>query len=486
MAAARFPRVVVAGLSGDSGKTVVSLGLLLMAREKGLAAAAFKKGPDYIDAAWLRWAAGSAARNLDSYLMGFEAVKESFARHALREGLNVIEGNRGLYDGFDAKGTHSTAELAKALGAPVLLVLNATKITRTAAALVLGCQRLDPAVRFAGVVLNQVAGKRHERVIRQAVEESCGLKVLGALPRGGGGVLLPGRHLGLVTPEEHPRLGELSSSLMALCRENLDWDAVMEASAGAPPIEPRHAAPAALRANKIRIGVVRDSAFTFYYPENIEALEALGAEIVPVSPLRGGRFPDDIRALYAGGGFPETHAHELSVNREWLEGLRLACEKGLPVYAECGGLMLLSKAIHWQGSRYEMAGALPHEVAVHPSPQGHGYAEIEVDCDNAFFAVGTRIRGHEFHYSALTPSPAVARTACRVARGAGVGGGRDAVVANNVWAAYTHIHASATPEWAPALIAAASRRERHFTTKDTKDTRGKIEPQRRGGTEGRL
>ncbi len=475
MAALSFPRIVVAGLSGDSGKTVVSLGLLLMAREKGLEAAAFKKGPDYIDAAWLRWASGSAARNLDSYLMGFEVVKESFSRHAASSGMNVIEGNRGLYDGFDAKGTHSTAELAKALGAPVLLVLNATKVTRTAAAMVLGCQRLDPGVRFAGVVLNQVSGKRHERVIRQAIEESCGLKVLGALPRGSGDMLLPGRHLGLVTPEEHPRLQDLSSSIMAICRENLDWDGITNAASGAhdsalhtsifilqpcrasgaPRLESSPAAPAAPRAGKTRIGVVRDQAFTFYYPENLEALEAAGAEIVPVSPLRDGRFPDDIGALYAGGGFPETHAHQLSVNREWFEGLRLACDSGLPVYAECGGLMLLSKAIHWQGNRYEMAGAFPHEIVVHESPQGHGYAEIEVDGDNPFFAKGTKIKGHEFHYSALAPSVTAPNTACRVARGTGVGGGRDAIVANNVWAAYTHIHALATPEWAPALAAAA-------------------------------
>lgn len=452
----RFPRLVVAGLSGDSGKTVVSLGLLLIARERGVETAAFKKGPDYIDAAWLRWASGREARNLDTYLMGFDKAKSSFASHATGEGLNVIEGNRGLYDGFDAKGTHSTAELAKALGAPVLLVINATKVTRTVAALVLGCQRLDPQVIFAGVVLNHVAGKRHERVIRQAIEESCGLRVLGALPRGAGNVLLPGRHLGLVTPEEHPRLSDLSSSVMALCRGSLDWEAILAASQGAPAIEvPPASEPAMPSAGRIRIGVVKDSAFTFYYPENIEALESLGAEIVPVSPLRDEAFPKDIRALYAGGGFPETHAHVLSANTAWLQGLRKACENGLPVYAECGGLMLLSRAIHWEGRRYPMAGAIPVEVAVHPMPQGHGYAELEVDRENPFFQLGLRLKGHEFHYSAIVPSEAPISTACRVVRGAGVGGGRDAIIANNVWASYTHIHAAGTPEWSLAFIAAA-------------------------------
>lgn len=467
MKMAMFPRLVVAGLSGDSGKTVVSLGLLLLARERGVEAAAFKKGPDYIDAAWLRWASGREARNLDTYLMGFDEAKSSFASHATGEGLNVIEGNRGLYDGFDSKGTHSTAELAKALGAPVLLVINATKVTRTVAALVLGCQRLDPQVAFAGVVLNQVAGKRHERVIRQAIEESCGLRVLGALPRGAGDVLLPGRHLGLVTPEEHPRLSDLSSSVLALCRDNLDWKAILAAAQDAPAIgAPPESRPAAPSTKRIRIGVVKDSAFTFYYPENIEALASLGAEIVPVSPLRDEAFPRDISALYAGGGFPETHAHVLSANTAWLQGLRDACENGLPVYAECGGLMLLSRAIHWEGRRYQMAGAIPVEAAVHPTPQGHGYAELEVDRENPFFPVGTRLKGHEFHYSAIVPSDVPIPTACRVIRGAGVGGGRDAIITNNIWAAYTHLHAVGTPEWSRGFIAAAREKNGRRLTDD--------------------
>ncbi len=456
MKMASFPRLVVAGLSGDSGKTVLGLGMLLLARERGMAVAAFKKGPDYIDAAWLRWASGNKARNLDTYLMGFDKAQASFARHALQDGLNVIEGNRGLYDGFDAKGTHSTAELAKALGAPVLLVINATKVTRTVAAMVLGCQRFDSGVAFAGVVLNQVSGKRHERVIREAIEASCGLKVLGALPRGAGNVLLPWRHLGLVTPEEHPHLADLSSSVLALCRDHLDWGAILAASEKAAPIEVlAEPKPRAHSAERVRIGVVMDSAFTFYYPENIEALEDGGAEIVPVSPLRDVIFPMGIQALYAGGGFPETHAHALSANSAWLNGLRVACENGLPVYAECGGLMLLSKAIHWEGRRYPMAGALPVEVAVHPSPQGHGYAELKVDRENPFFPAGSRIMGHEFHYSALAPSETPVATACRVVRGTGVGEGRDAIIANNVWASYTHVHAAGTPEWSRGLLSAA-------------------------------
>lgn len=199
-----MPRLVVAGLSGGSGKTLVSLGLLLSAQRRGLRIAAFKKGPDYIDAAWLSWASGLPAHNLDTFLMGYDGAASAFAAHGQPGALNVIEGNRGLYDGFDAQGTHSTAELAKTLRAPVVLVLDATKVTRTAAAMVLGCQRLDPQVNLAGVILNQVSGSRHEQVLREAINVSCGIPVLGAIPRSTTAGLVPERHLGLVVPDEYP------------------------------------------------------------------------------------------------------------------------------------------------------------------------------------------------------------------------------------------------------------------------------------------
>ena len=213
---ADLPRLVVAGLSGESGKTLVSLALLLEAGRRGISVRAFKKGPDYIDSAWLEWASHKPARNLDTYLMGFERVVESFASNAVPDGFNLVEGNRGLYDGADARGTHSTAELAKALQAPVVLVVNATKVTRTAAAWVLGCQRLDLDVRIAGVVVNQVSGVRHERIVREAIESTCNVPVLGVVPRVSADVLLPSRHLGLVTPREHPTPRPLGSELVGL------------------------------------------------------------------------------------------------------------------------------------------------------------------------------------------------------------------------------------------------------------------------------
>lgn len=452
-----LPRLVVAGLSGDSGKTLVSLGLVFLAQEAGLPVRAFKKGPDYIDAAWLSWASGVPARNLDTWLMGFPTAVASLTRHALPGGLNIVEGNRGLYDGVDPEGTHSTAELAKALGAPVILVVNATKVTRTAAACVLGCQRLDPEVRIAGVVLNQVAGRRHERVLREAVESVCGLPVLGVLPRAQGEALLPGRHLGLVTPQEHPRIEELRQNVLGLVEGRLDFERIWAVALRAPALGQAEACPTALYGQGLKVGYLNDSAFTFYYPENLEALEGAGAELAPLPALSGSALPGDLDALYIGGGFPETHGAALSARTIFLESLKQCAQSGLPIYAECGGLMLLSRAIRWEGRRYPVAGVLPFEVEVCSSPQGHGYTLLSVDQANPFFPVGLTLRGHEFHYSRVAPGGEMPVTACAVQRGAGCCHGRDGVVAGSVWASYTHLHVLATPEWAPGVLGAAWR-----------------------------
>ncbi len=453
------PRLVVSGFGGESGKTLVSLALLLAAGRGGLAVRAYKKGPDYIDAAWLAWASQSPARNLDTFLIGDAATRASFAATALPDALNLVEGNRGLYDGVDSRGAHSTAELAKLLHAPVILVVNATKVTRTAAALVLGCQRLDPQVRIAGVILNHIATARHERVLRESIESLCSIPVLGAFPRLPGAVL-PGRHLGLVPPLEHPGAAGLTTLLADTCARCVDLPAVLAVARQAPPLATPAVPPpaAAPLAPNVRIGVVRDSAFTFYYPENLEALEAGAARIVPCSALDGAPLPPDLDALYIGGGFPETHAAALASNRAFLDSLERAARRGLPVFAECGGLMLLARSISWQGNRYPMAGVLPCDVEVCLGPpQGHGYVELRVDRPNPFFSPGQLLRGHEFHYSHIAPAPAEIGTVCEVTRGVGCGNRRDAIVVHNVWAAYTHMHALAAPEWAAGLLAAARR-----------------------------
>ena len=451
----KFPRVVIAGMAGSSGKTIVSLALLRQLQRRGVEVRAFKKGPDYIDAAWLSWAASHVARNLDTYLMASERVLESFTRHAVPTGLNLIEGNRGIFDGFDADGTHSTAALARCLTAPVILVVNAQKVTRTAAAFVLGCQKLDPDVAIRGVILNNVSGERHRDIIKSAIESTCSIPVLGALPHINTG-LLPERHLGLVPPQEHSTADKLGQDLFQLVEGHLDLDAILSIAQAAPALPPAQRISVARRVTSdVNIGYLKDAAFTFYYPENLEALEQSGAKLVPISALEANALPDTLHALYIGGGFPETHARRLSENVSFLRSVRQAALRGLPIYAECGGLILLAANLFWRGARYPMAGVFPFDVEVHDSPQGHGYSTLHVESPNPFFPAGVTLHGHEFHYSRILPSAEKVSTACAVNRGTGCFDNREFVMTGNVVATYTHLHALASPEWAAGMVNAA-------------------------------
>lgn len=455
------PRLLVAGTGGDSGKTLLAIALVRTLVRDGVLVQAFKKGPDYIDAAWLAWASGREARNLDTWMMGEDACLRSFQHHAPSGGLAVIEGNRGLYDGIDARGTHSSAALAKRLGAPVVLVLAVRKVTATAAAVVAGMAALDPQVRIAGVVLNHVSGARHERVVREAIEERTGIPVLGAIPAFRDPDLLPARHLGLVPLHEAGDTARLESRLDDVA-SRLDVAAIRSVARDAGPLpgSPLDSAPetpAPPAGPRVRIGVFRDAAFSFYYPENLEALRDAGADLVFLSPLTDTALPP-LDALVLGGGFPETHAERLAANGPMREAVRAAAEAGLPIYAECGGLMYLSRSLAWQGRTWPMTGVLPVDVEVRPTPQGHGYAEVTVDRPNPFFPGGTRLRGHEFHYSTVSAQAPDVETAFAVTRGRGALRGRDGLRRHNVLATYVHLHACGTPEWAAGVLRAARKR----------------------------
>jgi cobyrinic acid a,c-diamide synthase len=489
--------VTVAGLGGDSGKTLVALGLAAGWTEKGLRVAPFKKGPDYIDAAWLSLAAKAPCRNLDTFLMSGDTIRRTWESCCQRSDISLIEGNRGLFDGLDAKGSHSTAELAKRLESHVLLVVDATKVTATLAALVLGVRQFDPSLRMTGVVLNRVAGSRHEKVAREAIETHTDVKVLGAIPRlKNGADLLPGRHLGLVTVDEHPAALAAIDQARSLVLNNVDIHALMAVkqddnlplkvyilphtnldSIPDPPanhvaqVSERQADSYASAKNNegsfsseenggsVRVGVILDSAFSFYYPENLEALERGRAEIVRIDSLKDESLPADISALYIGGGFPETHAKNIAGNKSLLSAINQAAEAGLPIYAECGGLMLLSRSIEFEGVEYPMAGVFPHRLTWSTKPAGHGYTVGEIESANQFYPVGTRLRGHEFHHSQLRDlggDPEVT-TVMQLNKGSGVGGGRDGLCYKNVLAMYTHVHAAGTVEWAVGMLAAACR-----------------------------
>jgi len=450
------PRVVVAALRGGSGKTTLSLGLIAAWRNRAGGVVPFKKGPDYIDAGWLSLAAGRPCYNLDPFMMAADDIIASFCSRTRGAAGAVIEGNRGLFDGLDREGSCSTAELAKLLKAPVLLVVDGTKVTRSAAAIVLGCLHLDAQVSIGGVILNRVAGSRHESMLRASIEHYCGIPVLGAVPRFEEDCF-PERHMGLVTVSEHPEAARALLARVQAVERYLDLEKVIELASKVRGLECdlhrlQEVAPSTTALRPPRIGVVRDSAFQFYYPENLEALEERGAELVECSALTDSKLPP-VDALYIGGGFPETHAQELATNEGFRQSLRMAIDQGLPVYAECGGLMYLGRSIRVQGRTYPMVGALPLDFELCQRPQAHGYTRIEVVEPNPFYPVGTRLRGHEFHYSRITAASTEGlQMAFRMGRGRGIVDERDGVCYRNVLATYSHVHASGTPLWAEGMI----------------------------------
>ncbi|MBF0506221.1 MAG: hydrogenobyrinic acid a,c-diamide synthase (glutamine-hydrolyzing) [Nitrospirae bacterium] len=471
-----YPRLVIAGVRGGSGKTVVSLAVIAgLGSIKRLQVTPFKKGPDYIDAGWLSTAAGMPCYNLDPFFLSGETIMNSFASHA-RTDIAVIEGNRGLHDGMDAGGSCSTAELAKLLHAPVILVIDCTKMTRTSAAVVLGCMHLDTGVEIKGVVLNQVAGHRHESVVRESINKYCSLPVLGVIPRLAEGEL-PERHMGLTPCQEHPDTAKVIALAEEIAAKYLDMDAIAGIAMAAEPLRTSPLPPFAKGEISVRIGVIRDAAFQFYYPENLEELEKNGAQIIDINALADAGLPD-IDALYIGGGFPETNALQLAGNAAFRDSVRTMIERGLPVYAECGGLMFLGQSIVTDGGQYPMAGVFPIVFDMKKKPQAHGYTIVEVDSENPFYPVGTVLHGHEFHYSAveekivekmgtatvfnkITNSKTVAvpifSTAFAMRRGKGIKDKRDGICYKNVLATYTHVHALGSPEWAIGLIRCADK-----------------------------
>lgn len=457
------PRIIFSALRGGSGKTIITTGVTAAWTRSGRAVTPFKKGPDYIDAGWLTLAAGRPCRNLDTFMVPPNLVKAAFCRHAEPGTTAVIEGNRGLFDGMDTEGSTSTAELAKLLTCPVIMIADCTKSTRTVAAMIMGCSHFDPHVDIRGVILNRVAGARHENNVRTNIERHVGIPVLGAIPNLGRDDF-PERHMGLVPAPEHEWAGAAVSRAADIAEKYLDLKSLV-AVAGSPML-PGVAGPdacatlpprAADEKSRPRIGVVRDSAFQFYYPENIEALAEAGAEVVFVSLLPGAKLPD-LDGLYIGGGFPETHAKELSQNAEARERVRAWAESGLPIYAECGGLMYLARELTLPSGTFPMAGVVPASISLCEKPVGHGYTMVRVTGQNAFFPVGTELRGHEFHYSKVEsfdgePSSLV----FSMNRGKGMVRGLDGFSTGNVLATYTHIHALGTPDWAASFVNLAAR-----------------------------
>ncbi|MBL0143988.1 MAG: cobyrinate a,c-diamide synthase [Betaproteobacteria bacterium] len=439
----------------SSGKTTIATGLIAGLAARGLAIQPFKKGPDYIDPQWLGAAAGRACRNLDMHLQGNDEIAAYWARHTADCDLALVEGNLGLHDGMDLEGADSNAALARLLGLPVVLVLDARGMSRGSAALLHGLASFDPAVRIAGVILNRVGGTRHEGKLRAAIERYTGIPVIGAIGDDSRlGVLE--RHLGLVPAAE---IGDAQARVDAMREavgEHVDLDSILAMANTAIPAAPA-APPAIALATRpgagLRVGIARDRAFGFYYPDDIDAFRQAGATLVPVDTIEDATLPD-VDGLFIGGGFPEASAAALSANRSFRESLRRAIEGGLPVNAECGGLMYLSRSLSWRGHTWEMVGAIPADVVMQAKPVGKGYMRLAETGDHPWGSgEGTQIRAHEFHYSRLDNVDPDLRFAYRVERGEGASEGRDGIVHRNVLATYAHQRSVGGNDWVQRFLA---------------------------------
>lgn len=451
-----IPRILIAGIRGGSGKTILSIGLLSALRQRGINVIPFKKGPDYIDSGWLSSSSKTPCYNLDPFLMGEKKILISFIEHSHDFDFALIEGNRGIYDGMDAKGRFSTARLSKMLNAPVILIVDCTKMTATTAALILGIKNFDPDLRLSGIILNQVAGRRHENVIRESLKKSCNIPLLGAIPKQE--EVLPERHMGLTPWQEHPEVEDAILKITEIIKKYVDIDGIIAFGLKAGCIKkPLHFTSTTIKSHKpLNIGIIKDSAFQFYYPENFEELQKRGAKLIKISALKDKVLPD-LNALYIGGGFPETHAIALSKNIHFKKALLKAIEEGLPVYAECGGLMYLGQSLILKDKVYPMAGVFPIRFSIEQTPNAHGYTIVELIRTNPFYKKGTVLKGHEFHYSRVMKigKKKGVYLAMRMRRGKGIINGMDGICYKNVLATYTHIHALGSPQWINGMLSIA-------------------------------
>lgn len=453
-------RFLISAAHKSSGKTTVSLGIAAALKARGLTVQPFKKGPDYIDPLWLGTAAGRACRNLDFFLSSDEDIEAQFARHGCDADVCLVEGNLGLYDGLDLEGTNSNAALAKLLKLPVVLVLDARGMTRGIAPLILGYQAFDRDIRIAGVILNKLGGRRHESKLRAVIEHYTDVPVIGAIqtdPR----MQLVERHLGLMPANETHAAERHISEIARAVTEQVDLDRLLAISATDvtlphPPLEEisRGNMKCPAWGTPLRVAIARDAAFGFYYADDLDALRLAGAELVFFDTLRDARLPD-CDGLFIGGGFPESFLEALEANAGMRNSILDAIEAGLPAYAECGGLMYLSRSIEWHGQARRMVGAIAGDIVMRDKPVGRGYVKLQATAAHPWHtpAEAPAINAHEFHYSELCHLPADTVFAYEMKRGHGVDGSRDGIVHKNLLASYTHLRNAGDCHWPARFVA---------------------------------
>ena len=446
----RIPRVVIGATKSGSGKTTIVTGLLAALRQRGLRVQPYKVGPDYIDPGYHRLASGQSSHNLDSWLMSMDTMVEVFASSAAQADLAVIEGVMGLYDGGN-KGISSTAEIAKRLAAPVVLVLDCKSMGASAAAEALGFKLYDPAVKLAGVILNRLGSDNHERIIREAMEQ-LDIPVLGAVRRNDE-LIMPERHLGLLPVEENQEQAVINRMGQAMAAQ-LDLEKIIRIGEQAEALKVEDKSSRETGVPQVRIGLARDEAFSFYYPESVGVLEKMGAEIVEFSPLNDRKLPQ-VEGLIFGGGFPEMFADRLSSNRELMAQIRWAAEAGMPIYAECGGFMFLAKAMEdFAGRVFPMCDILPCQVKMNKKLQMVGYVSARLQQDSILGKKGDTIKGHEFHFSTECGGEETAEAQrafafTRARNGAQYLGG---YCRGNVLGSYLHMHFAGYPRAAECFI----------------------------------
>lgn len=439
-----MPRVFISAAHKSSGKTTVSLGLCAALQARGLAVQPFKKGPDYIDPMWLGLAAQRACYNLDFHMMQRAEIAQCFADHATDARISLVEGNKGLYDGLDLDGSNSNAALAKLLDAPVVLVIDARGMTRGVAPLILGYQAFDPEINIAGVILNNLGGTRHESKLRAVIEHYTQLEVLGAVQHDPS-LQIAERHLGLVPANEQHAAQQKMHQVGGRIAAQVDLDRLLVIADRAPAFTWEKLSSGPVTAAPMRIAIARDQAFGFYYSEDLDTLQASGIELIAVDTLNDKALPE-ADGLIIGGGFPEVFMEALEANSALRHDIHTHIERGLPTYAECGGLMYLAKSIHWKNQTRQMVGSVPGEVVMHDRPVGRGYARLQPTGQEGW-KESAEIPAHEFHYSSLENLPSDASYAYQVTRGHGIDGAHDGYIAHNLLAAYVHRRGTGPRGW---------------------------------------
>jgi cobyrinic acid a,c-diamide synthase len=448
--------IYISAAHKSSGKTTLSIGLSRALVERGVSLQTFKKGPDYIDPLWLRAASGRPCYNLDFYTQSREEILACYAGRMSGMSMALIEGNKGLYDGLDIAGSNSNAAMAAFLSTPVVLVINCRGMTRGIAPLLLGYQAFDAQIYIAGVILNQVGGSRHESKLREVVEYYTDIPVLGAI-QADDRLQIDERHLGLMPSNETEESERIVSYLARAIGESVDLDRVMEIAAKAPQLlpTPMEKTLDSVPGAPVRIGYAKDKAFGFYYPDDMEKLRHQAVELVPFDTLNDDYLPD-IDGIFLGGGFPETAMEALESNHTMRRAIAEFIEAGGPVYAECGGLMYLTRSLSWKGKKCRMVGIIPADTVMHEKPQGRGYVRLRDRGNGPWPGASSAetIRAHEFHYSSLEGLAGDSGSfAYEVLRGTGIDGRNDGYFYKNLLASYTHMRNVGGNKWVDRFVA---------------------------------